>query len=70
VGIATQREDLRARFNIEKSVKRFKLLYDITRKEVENFARISGRSDVHDLDLSDVFTIDNEVSHNTDIDHA
>lgn len=70
VGIATQREDLRARFDIEKSVARFKRLYEVTRKEVETFARINGRSDVHDLDLTDVFTIDNEISHNTDIEHA
>jgi glutamate synthase domain-containing protein 2 len=70
VGITTQDDELRHRFDIEKSVHRFVNFYEATAEELANLARINGRSNVHDLDLSDVVTISNEVSHNTDIEHA
>ena len=70
VGVTTQDPQLRERFDIEESVKRFVNFYRATRDELENLARINGRRDVHDLDLSDIVTISNEVSRNTDIEHA
>ena len=60
----------RARFDVEKSVEMFERLYDLTAEEVANFARINGRSDVHDLDMTDVFTISDQVARYTDIEHA
>lgn len=70
VGIATQKEELRARFNIDRSVERFRVLYNVTRSEIETVSRANGRSDVHELDLTDVFTINSEISSNTDIEYA
>jgi methylamine---glutamate N-methyltransferase subunit C len=70
VGITTQDAELRARFDIEKSVERFVNFYGATKREVECFARINGRGDVHDLDKTDLVSISNEVSQNTDIEHA
>jgi len=70
VGITTQDPELRARLQIEKSAARFVRFYEATRRELEILARSNGRADVHDLDLSDVFTLSSEVSANTDIEHA
>jgi methylamine---glutamate N-methyltransferase subunit C len=70
VGIATQNEELRGRFNIEESVKRFVRLFEATKRELETLARINGRADIHDLDVSDLVTLSNEISMNTDIEHA
>ncbi len=70
VGITTQDPELRARFQIEESVKRFVNFYTATKEEVKTFARINGRDNVHDLDLTDIFTISNEISQNTNIEHA
>lgn len=70
VGIATQDPELRARFSIQASKQRFENFYKVTREELQTLARINGRSDVHDLGLSDIFTISNEVAQNTDIDYA
>jgi len=70
VGITTQDPEFRQRFNVEQSTKRFVNFYTATREELKNFARINGRKDVHLLDKSDLFTISNEVSQNTDIEHA
>ena len=70
VGITTQRPELRERFIIEESVKRFVNLYTATANEIETFLRINGRSDISELDLSDVFTTSREIAEYTDIEHA
>ena len=54
----------------EKIIQRFVNFYAVTREELESLARINGRADVHALDLSDIFTISNEVARNTDIAYA
>ena len=46
----------------------FVRFYRGTAEEVKTIARISGRRDVHDLDLSDVFTTSVEVARFSDID--
>jgi len=69
VGIATQDPQLRARMVIDKSVERFVRFYRGTVSELETIARISGRNDVHDLDLTDVFTTSVAVASFTDMDH-
>ena len=70
VGITTQDPELRKRLDIETSAQRLVNFYTTTCHEVANFARINGRSDVHDLDLSDLVTISNEISQNTRIEHV
>lgn len=70
VGITTQDPDLRSRFNIDESVKRFVNFYIATNEELKIFARINGRNSIHDLDITDVFTLNHEIAHYTDIEHA
>jgi len=70
VGITTQDVELRQRFDVAKSVERFVNFYRATRDELANLVRLNGRADVHHMDLTDVVTISNEVSQNTDIEHA
>jgi glutamate synthase domain-containing protein 2 len=70
VGITTQDEELRARFDIDESVARYVRWFEATKRELEVFARINGRSNVHDLDVTDLLTLDTEISMHTDIEHA
>ena len=70
VGITTQDPELRARLQIEESTKRYVNFYDATRRELEVLARSNGRNRIHDLDLTDVMTLSNEISANTDINHV
>ena len=69
VGVATQDPQLRARLVIDKSVERFVRFYRVTADELRTIARLSGRKNVHDFDLTDVFTTSLEVAGFTDIDH-
>ncbi len=70
VGITTQDTELRNRFNIDESVKRFVNYYTATNEELKTFARINGRNSIHGLDITDVFTLNHEIAHYTDIEHA
>lgn len=70
MGIATQDAVLRRRLDVDKSVKRFVQFYRGTARELQTIARINGRRNVHDLDLSDVFTTNRDVAEFTDIAHA
>ena len=57
VGITTQNPELRKRFDIEKSVKRFERFYNVFTDELKNFARINGRNDIHSLAMKLIFNI-------------
>jgi glutamate synthase domain-containing protein 2 len=70
VGIATQDPELRARLSIPASARRFANFYRATCDELVTLARINGRADVHDLDLSDVFTISADIAQTTDVSPA
>ncbi|MDF1617514.1 glutamate synthase-related protein [Petrocella sp. FN5] len=70
VGIATQDEGLRSVFNMEESIQHFVNFYTATANELEVFARTNGKNDIHQLDVDDLMTINNEVSLNTDIKHV
>ena len=70
VGITTQDPALRERLHIEKSAERYVRWFEATRRELEVFARINGRADIHELDVSDLLTLSREVSEHTSIEHA
>ena len=70
VGIATQDPELRQRFDIDLSVKRYVNFATGMRRELEILARINGQDNVHNLSVGDLLTIDHEVSLYTDIEHA
>lgn len=70
VGITTQDPELRKRLDVEQSAQRLFNFLGGTGIEIEAFARINGRSDVHALDTSDLVTLNGEISANTNIAHA
>ncbi len=70
MGIATQDPALRGRLQIEEGAKRVANYLNCSREELRTFARITGHSNVHDLCLEDLVTINREISEYTDIRHA
>ncbi|MDW7667967.1 MAG: glutamate synthase-related protein [Bacillota bacterium] len=70
VGINTQDKSLRKVFDEEKALIGFENFYNVTKKELEVFARSNGKKNIHDLDVNDIVTISNEISSNTDIEHV
>jgi len=70
VGIATQDPELRQRFDIDLSVKRYVNFAKGMRRELEILARINGQDNVHNLSVGDLLTIEHEVSLYTNIEHA
>jgi len=70
VGCATQDENLRSRFKIEKSAKRVANFLNASLEELKTFARISGHSDIHDLSVEDLCTANSEISKYTNIPHV
>jgi len=69
-GITTQDETYRALFNKKEGVRKFVSFYSATAKELAMFARTNGKRDIHQLNVDDLMTINNEVSLNTDIPHV
>ena len=70
VGVATQDEELRERLEIETAAKRVENYLKVSTEELKTFARITGHDDVHDLNLSDICTINSEISDFSDIKHV
>ena len=70
VGVATQDEELRKRLKGEAAAKRVANYLNCCKEELKVFARITGHSNVHDLNLGDLCTISREISEYTDIMHA
>jgi len=70
VGIATQDPELRARQDVRKSAVRLENFLKVCTEELRIFARLTGRSNVHDLDLSDLSTLNSEISNHTAIEHV
>ncbi|WP_295115733.1 glutamate synthase-related protein [uncultured Methanobrevibacter sp.] len=70
VGVATQDEELRKRLKIETASKRVENYLRVSNDELKTFARITGHSDVHELNINDLCTINSEISDYTDIKHV
>lgn len=70
VGVATQDDELRKRLKIETASKRVENYLKVSTEELKTFARITGHSDVHDLNISDLCTFNSEISDYTDIGHV
>lgn len=70
VGIATQREELRARFDIDQSSKRLVNFLQGTRHQLIDFARICGRHRLADLSWQDLVTDDDDLARYAGIRHA
>lgn len=70
VGIATQDEVLRKRIKEDASAQRIANFINVSTQELRTFARITGHSNVHDIDVEDLVTINREISEFTNIRHA
>lgn len=70
VGIATQDPKLRSGLKIDEGAKRVANFLNCTLEELKTFSRITGHSDVHELTVEDLVTINSEISNYTNIPHA
>jgi methylamine---glutamate N-methyltransferase subunit C len=69
VGIATQKEELRQRFDVEKSSKRLNNFFEAMTVQMTDFARMCGKRRLHDLGLDDIATNSSEIAATTGIGH-
>lgn len=70
MGIATQDPDLRKRLLIEKSSERIYNFLNISLEEMKTFARITGHTDIHELSVDDLATVNDEIAKHTNISHV
>ena len=70
IGITSQDTELRARLDIDKSAKRVENFLKVCNEELKDFARLTGNKDIHDLNISDLCTVNSEISNHTEIEHV
>lgn len=70
VGIATQKPELRARLKVEAAAQRVANFLNVSLEELKMFARTTGHSSVHDLNVSDLVTLNRDIAEYTNIPHA
>ena len=70
MGIATQNPELRKRLDIEKSAGRVANYLQAVNNELKTFARVTGHKSVHELSLSNLVTLDRNISDFTGIAYA
>ena len=70
VGIATQDPELRKRLHVDAAAQRVANYLNVTFKELRTFTRITGHASVHDLNVSDLVTLNRDIADYTSIPHA
>lgn len=70
VGVATQDELLESRLKIEKSAKRLENYLAVLNSELKTFARITGHNNIHDINIDDIATTNQEIANYTNIEHV
>ncbi|MEM9953524.1 MAG: glutamate synthase-related protein [Chloroflexota bacterium] len=70
VGIATQKMELRDRFDYETSAKRLHNFFDAWTVQMTDFARMCGKRSIHDLDYDDLATTSIEIANFTPVVHV
>jgi methylamine---glutamate N-methyltransferase subunit C len=70
VGIATQKDDLRARLVIEKSASQLKNYFEATTELMQILARACGHAHLREFDTNDLTTWNREVAYLTNIRYA
>lgn len=68
-GITTQDENRRKRINIDDSAKKLENFLKVTKKELVEFARLTGNNDIHNISIMDLCTTNSEISNHTNIKH-
>lgn len=69
VGVATQNPELRARLKTDTAALRVANFLNVSRKELETFARVTGNHSVHDLSVENLVTTDPDIAKYTSIKH-
>jgi glutamate synthase domain-containing protein 2/DNA-directed RNA polymerase subunit RPC12/RpoP len=69
-GIATQDPDLRARLDVDAAARELANYLRVSTAELKDFARLTGKEDVHALALDDLCTTNSEISRHTAIAHV
>lgn len=70
VGIATQNPELRARLKVDAAAARVANFLNVSRKELQTFARVTGNHSVHDLSLDNLVTTNADIAKYTQIPHV
>ena len=70
MGITSQDPVLRARLDVAAASDRLARFLRVSTEELRTFARLTGKSDVHALSVSDLCTTSSEISAHTSIDHV
>jgi glutamate synthase domain-containing protein 2/rubredoxin len=70
VGIATHDPALRSRLKIDEAARRLENYLRVVTEELRDFARLTGKNDVHLLSTSDLFTTNSEISGYSTIEHV
>ena len=70
MGIATQDPDLRRRLDIDQAAKNLENFLRVSTEELKDFARLTGKDNVHKLAISDLCTTSSEISNHTSIVHV
>jgi glutamate synthase domain-containing protein 2 len=70
VGIATQKMELRQRFDYTVSAQRLANLFEAWTAQMTDFARMCGKPSLHDLDYDDLATTSSEIASFTPISHV
>ena len=69
VGIATQKANLRDRFDVDSSAKRLVNFFEAMEEQMTDFARMCGKRRLHDLSYDDMATSSSEIATHTPIAH-
>jgi len=70
MGIATQDPTLRRNLSVNKSARKLENFLNATANELRDFARLTGRQSIHDLSVTDLCTVNSEISNHTPIEHV
>jgi methylamine---glutamate N-methyltransferase subunit C len=70
MGITTQDPELRRRFDVRKASRQLENFLRVSSEELRNFARMTGKDDIHLLDTGDLCTVSSEISGHTSIAHV
>ena len=70
MGIATQDATLRSNLNVNKSARRLENFLRVTTRELIDFARLTGNNNIHSMSVSDLCTVNSEISNYTLVEHV
>ena len=70
VGIATQRQELRDRFDIDTATSMAANFFAVVREQLEDYCRVLGKDAIGKLAVEDLITVDSDISNHTSIEHA